>query len=100
MDLGTLLLMAAFAYALGIFWYDLLPAKLPEHVWRVAAYPFALMVFGEAFFGAIDPWKFGGFHPLTAFFASLIGVLVDWAVTQVRHPATTALEMRPAGASH
>ena len=40
MDVGTFLLMLGLAYALGLFWYDLLPGKLPEQLWRVAAYPF------------------------------------------------------------
>ena len=32
MDLGTLLLMLGLSYALGLLWYSLLPAKLPERV--------------------------------------------------------------------
>jgi hypothetical protein len=37
MDIGTCLLMLALAYGLGVLWYDLLPARLPARVWRVAA---------------------------------------------------------------
>lgn len=99
MDLGTVLMMLAFAYGAGVFWYDLLPARLPEQVWRVAAYPFGWMVFAEALFGAMDPWKFAGFHPVTAGIAALVGVLIDWAVTQVRHPSTAPLELQPASAA-
>ena len=32
MDLGTLLLMLGLSYALGLLWYSLLPARLPERV--------------------------------------------------------------------
>jgi hypothetical protein len=97
MDIGTLLLMVAFAYGLGIFWYDLLPGKLPEQTWRIAAYPFVLTVLAETFvpFGP----TFGGFHPATAVVAGLVGVIIDWVVTQVRHPSTTPLELQPATAT-
>ena len=44
MQFATWLFMVAFAYGIGIFWYDLLPGRLPHMTWRVAAYPFALMV--------------------------------------------------------
>ena len=84
MDIGTWLLMVAFAYGLGVFWYDLLPAKLPERPWRIAAYPFALMVLGETFV-QIGP-AFGGIHPITAVIASVIGTVLDWIITQLRHP--------------
>jgi hypothetical protein len=39
MDVGTFLLMVGLSYGLGLLWYDLLPGKLPEQVWRVAGYP-------------------------------------------------------------
>ncbi len=93
MDFGTWLLFASLAYGFGVFWYDLLPARLPERPWRVAAYPFVLMVIGEA----IVPFgpTFAGVHPFTAILASLVGVVVDWIVTQARHPETvTSLERR------
>src|SRR5437879_5365025 len=48
MELGTFLLLSAFAYGIGIFWYDLLPGKLAERPWRVAAYPFVGIVLAEA----------------------------------------------------
>jgi len=48
MQFATWLFMVAFAYGIGIVWYDLLPERLPHMTWRVAAYPFALMVIGEA----------------------------------------------------
>ena len=48
MDVGTFLLMLGLSYALGLFWYDLLPSKLPEQVWRVAAYPFLGIFVAEA----------------------------------------------------
>ncbi len=55
MQFATWLFMLAFAYGIGIFWYDLLPGRLPHMTWHVAAYPFLLMVIGEALvpFGAI-----------------------------------------------
>jgi hypothetical protein len=88
MDIGTFLLMLAFAYALGVFWYDLLPGKLSDRTWRVAAYPFALMVFGEA----LLPYgpTFGGVHVITALVAALIGVIIDWIVQIARHPAAVS----------
>ena len=94
MDLGTFLLLLGLAYALGLLWYDLLPAKLPERLWRVAAYPF-LGIFVAAALASkttafdFDP-QFGGVRLLAAAIGSLIGVLVDWLVTQARHPALVA----------
>jgi pimeloyl-ACP methyl ester carboxylesterase len=48
MDVGTLLLMLGLSYALGLLWYDLLLGKLPQQVWRVAAYPFLGIFVAEA----------------------------------------------------
>ncbi|HLH74093.1 MAG TPA: hypothetical protein VKX96_12475 [Chloroflexota bacterium] len=93
MEFVTWLFMLAFAYGLGLFWYDLLPGKLPEMPWRVAAYPFALMVLAETFV-PIGP-TFQGFHPGDAVVASLIGVIIDWLITYFRHPqAIETLELR------
>jgi hypothetical protein len=85
--------MVAFAYGVGLFWYDLLPGKLPELPWRVAAYPFTLMVIGEAFVGVGA--QFMGFHVGTAVIAGLVGVVIDWLITYFRHPqAIAAPELR------
>jgi hypothetical protein len=88
MELGTFLLLVGFAYGIGIFWYDLLPAKLAERPWRVAAYPFVGIVLSEA---VIRPdWMgraFGGLHIVPLLVGSLFGVVVDWLVTSYRHPA-------------
>src|SRR5262245_32194977 len=89
MDVGTLLLMLGLAYSLGLFWYDLLPGKLPEQLWRVAAYPFLGIFVAETLLPSLitlDP-KFGGIHLITAVVGSLVGVVVDWGVTQARHPS-------------
>ena len=48
MEFGTFLLLACFSYGIGVFWYDLLPAKLAEKPWRVAAYPFVGIVLAHA----------------------------------------------------
>ena len=84
-DIGSFLFMLAFAYALGVFWYDLLPGQLSDRTWRAAAYPFALMAFGEAFV-PYGP-SFGGIHVITALIAALIGVIIDWIIQTARHPA-------------
>ncbi len=97
MQVATWLFMVAFAYGIGVFWYDLLPGRLPHMTWRVAAYPFLLMVIGEAFvpFGP----SFLGFHPATAIIAGLIGVIIDWIVTTARQPrAIDSLETQSAPA--
>ncbi len=89
MDVGTFLFMLALSFPLGLLWYDLLPGRLPEQVWRVAAYPFLGIFVGESLLAPIltfDP-KFGGIHLLTAFIGSLVAVIVDWVITQARHPA-------------
>jgi len=87
--------MVAFAYALGVFWYDLLPGKLATIPWRVAAYPLALMILAEAYV-PLGP-TFLGFHPGTAVIASLIGVIIDWIITYFRHPESVVTpEMRTA----
>jgi hypothetical protein len=90
MDIGTLLLMVGLAYGLGVLWYDLLPASVPDRVWRIAAYPFLGIFVAEALLSPIltfDP-KFGGIHLITALIGSLVAV--DWAITEVRHPAAAA----------
>ncbi len=88
MEIGTFLFMLAFAYGLGVFGYDLLPGRLADRTWRVAAYPFALMAFGEALlpFGP----SFGGIHVVTALIAALIGVGIDWIIQTVRHPTAVS----------
>jgi hypothetical protein len=85
MTIGSFLFMLAFAYGLGVFWYDLLPGQLSDRTWRAAAYPFALMAFGEA----LVPYgpSFGGVHVITALVAALIGVIIDWIIQTARHPA-------------
>lgn len=98
MQVATFLFMVAFAYGIGVFWYDLLHGQLPDRTWRVAAYPLILMVLGEAYVPA-GP-GFLGFHPATAVIAALVGVIIDWIVTYVRHPRTIeAPELRTAPAS-
>jgi hypothetical protein len=44
MEIGTFLFMLAFAFGLGVFEYGLLPGRVSERTWCVAAYPFALAV--------------------------------------------------------
>jgi len=88
MDFGTFLLLIAFAYGIGVFWYDLLPGRLADRPWRVAAYPFTGIVLMQAL---IRPeWlgpAFGGLHVVPLLVGSLLGVIVDWLVTSLRHPA-------------
>jgi hypothetical protein len=94
MDIGTLLLILGLSYGLGLLWYDLLPGKLPDRVWRVAAYPFLGIFAAEAVLAPLlsfDP-KFGGISLVTALIGSLVGVIVDWLVNQVRH---TSMVMQP-----
>ena len=92
MDVGTLLLMLGLAYGLGVLWYDLLPGSVPDKVWRVAAYPFVGIYVAEALLPSIlsfDP-KFGGIHLITTLIGSIVAVVIDWAITELRHPATVA----------
>jgi len=89
MEIGTFLLMLVLAYATGVLWYDLLPGKLPERVWRVAAYPFLGIYAAHALLApvlAFDP-SFGGIHLISSLVGSLVGVIVDWIIMQARHPA-------------
>ncbi len=86
MQFATWLFMVAFAYGIGVFWYDLIRGQLPDRIWRVAAYPFLLMVIGEAFVPIGT--SFLGFHPATAVIAGLVGVIIDWIVTLIRQPRT------------
>src|SRR5713101_3736691 len=100
MDIGTVLLMLGLSYGLGVLWYDLLPGKLPERVWRVAAYPFLGIFVAEAVLAPLlsfDP-KFGGIHLVSALIGSLVGVIVDWVVNQARHPAMVMQPERRAAA--
>ena len=82
MDLGTVLLMGAAAYALGLFWYGLILGRTHDSIWRTAAYPFLAIVFAETYM-QIGP-QLGHLHPVGALVASLAGVLVDWAVGTIR----------------
>jgi len=90
MDVGMFLLMLVLSYTFGLLWYDLLPGTLPGQVWRVAAYPFLGIFIAEALLPQFLPFDptFGGLHVLSAAIGSIVGVLVDWAVTRARHPAT------------
>jgi len=93
-DLGTILLMAGLAYGLGVLWYSLLPAKLPDKVWRVAAYPFIGIFVAEALLPNVwesDP-KFGGVYLFAALIGSIVAVIVDWLIAEVRKPVA---ETRP-----
>jgi hypothetical protein len=92
MDVGTFLLMLTLAYAFGVLWYDLLPGMLPGQVWRVAVFPFLGIFIAAAVLPPIlsfDP-MFGGVHVLTSAIGSLVAVVVDWAITRARHPATVS----------
>jgi hypothetical protein len=91
-DIGSLLLMLGLAYGFGVLWYDLLPGELPLQVWRVAAYPFLGIWLAQALFAArfpSDP-EFGGIHLIMAGVGSLVAVIVDWIITQARHPSIVA----------
>jgi hypothetical protein len=82
---GDWLFMAGFAYALGVFWYDLLPGRLvQDRPWRVAAYPFGLMVLADAYVHT-GPKVFG-FHPGIDVIAALIAVVIDWIAMSARRP--------------
>lgn len=98
MEFGTFLLLIGFSYGIGVFWYDLLPAKLAEKPWRVAAYPFLGIVLAEALLPAsyLGP-AFGTLHVMPLVFGSLIGIVVDWLVTTYRHPAAIAAPEMHAG---
>lgn len=92
MELGTLLLMVGLSYGLGVLWYDLLPASVPDRIWRVAAYPFLGIFAAEALLPPVltfDP-KFGGIHLITVLIGSLVAVIVDWVITAVRRPSMAA----------
>ena len=95
MEVAMWLFMVAFAYAVGVFWYDLLPGKVTGKTWRIAAYPFAVMVLAEAFVPLGQ--AFLSFHPGSTVIAALIGVIIDWLVTAFRHPKMAeTLEMQAA----
>ncbi len=92
MDVGLVLYMVGLAYGLGVFWYSVLPAHLPEQAWRVAALPFAAIALGEAL---TVLWKLGGptvggLHVLSAVVAALVAVVLDWVTQEFRHPAVVA----------
>ena len=97
MEIGTLLLMVGLAYAFGVLWYALLPGKLPERVWRVAAYPFLGIFVAETLLPKVyasDP-MFGGMHLVASAAGSLIAVIIDWIIVQARRPSVvTQLEPR------
>lgn len=89
MEIGTLLLFAALAYGLGLLWYELVPGHVPSPVSRVMAYPFVAMVLAEVFV-PVGP-TFGGVHIVTALGATLLGVVLDLAITAVRRPVATPM---------
>jgi len=89
MDVGTFLLMLALSYGAGVLWYDLLPGRLSERPWRVAAYPFLGIWVAETLLPRVLPFdpQFGGIHLITAAIGSIVAVIVDWVITRARHPA-------------
>ena len=92
MDVGTFLLMLALAYAFGVLWYDLLPGLLPAQIWRVAVFPFLGIFLAQATLPPFVPFDpaYGGLHVLASAIGSLVAVIVDWAITRARHPATVS----------
>jgi len=100
MDVGTFLLMLGLSYPLGLLWYDLLPGKLPEAVWRVAAYPFLGVFVAEALLPSVLPFDpmFGNLHLLSVLIGSLVAVVVDWVIRQARHPSLILMP-EPRGAA-
>ena len=89
MNIGTFLLMVGLAFGLGVFWYNLLPARMPDKAWRVGVYPFIGIYVAETLLApalAFDP-QFGGIHLISALIGSLVAVVVDWAITDLRHPS-------------
>jgi hypothetical protein len=98
MEFGTFLLLICFSYGIGIFWYDLLPAKLAEKPWRVAAYPFLGIVLCHLLMPAeYHGPAFGTFHLVPLLFGSLVGVIVDVLVTTYRQPAEISAPEMHAG---
>jgi hypothetical protein len=94
MDIGTLVLMFALAYGLGLAWYQAL-GQAPAGIWRVMAYPFVAIVLAEVFvpFGPV----YGEVHVLGAAGAALVGVIIDRVIQSVRPTAAApALESRTA----
>lgn len=86
MEFGTFLLMLALSYSFGVLWYNLFPGRLPERVWRVAAYPFLGIWIAEQLLPAFGP-SFGGLQLVHAVVGSLVAVIVDWVINQARRPA-------------
>src|SRR2546428_13893207 len=100
MDVGTFLLMLGLSYTLGLLWYDLLPSKLPEQVWRVAAYPFLGIFVAEALLPSVLPFdpRFGNLHLLAVLIGSLVAGVVDLVIRQARRPSFGMMpEARGAG---
>ncbi len=98
MDLGALLFMVALSYGLGVLWYNLLPGNVPDKVWRVAAYPFIGIYASQTLLGpqmTFDP-KMGGIQLLTAAIGSIVAVIVDWIISEVRKPSASAWPSRSA----
>ena len=92
MDTGSTLIILALSYALGVFWYDLIPGKWAKSILRVGAYPFLGIVAAEAFMTpllGIGP-TFGGWHLFAAVIGSFLGVAVDWFISYLRPPMTGA----------
>jgi hypothetical protein len=82
MDLGTIVLMGAVAYGLGLFWYGLILGRTHDSIWRTAAYPFLGIVFAEAYL-QLGP-QVGHLHLVSAVLGTLLAVLVDWAIGAIR----------------
>lgn len=101
LDVGTLLLMLGLSYAMGPLWYDLLQGRLPQQIWRVAAYPFLGVFVAEARPASVftfDP-KFGNLQLLTLLIGSLVAVVVDWIIQQARRPSLVLTPESRAGAA-
>ena len=84
MDIGSFLVMLALAYGFGVLWYDLLPGRLPDRVWRVAAYPFLGMWVTQALLTPHFPNDpaLGDVHLVAAIIGSIVAVIVFLMVTK------------------
>ena len=97
LELGFVIYLLAFGYALGIMWYHLFDYRVGDWM-RIIAFPFLGVVIGEGLWVpnmASGP-AFFGVHVFVAISASLIAVLVDMGIHLAR--TRTVHEVRPAHA--
>lgn len=102
MSTETFLVLLALSYGFGVLWYEVIPAKVAPSPWRLAAFPFIGIWVVETFFSYYSGYgpSFAGIHLFAAAGGSLVAVVVDCVIIDLRHAVAERPHERPHEAAH